>query len=280
MHNTRKKNEIISEDISDNVLFVGVGGQGIVLASDILALAAMYSGHDVKKSEIHGMSQRGGSVFAHVRFGIKVFSPVVGKHDADVIVSLEEMETLRWLDYAQSSTKFIIVKTRIQPSGAKTYPEDTVEYLKREYKEVVTLDPAELAQKVGGPKFINVAVLGALSKYLDIRAADVQRAIIKCVPEGTAGKNIASFQLWQERGIAMIFNEKQECMTGQELKNWQSYNLTALVERLYEKVPFYKSKLDDEGVKPKDIKSITDISKAAFYYQGRHEAGLSIRPAG
>ena len=175
------------------MLFVGVGGQGIVLASDILALAAVYSGYDVKKSEIHGMSQRGGSVFAHVRFGKKVFSPVVGFHRADAIVSLEEMESIRWLDYAGESARFIVVKTRITPSGAQAYPEGTEGYLKTAYKNVVAVDPEELSAKLGGQKFINVAVLGVLSKYLDVNTADIEKAILECVPAGTADKNIAAF---------------------------------------------------------------------------------------
>ena len=195
MHNTRKKNKEMKNGKPRNVLFVGVGGQGVVLASDILALAALYSGYDVKKSEVHGMSQRGGSVFAHVRFGKKVFSPVIGKRGADIIVSLEEMETLRWMDYANKSTKFILVKTRIMPSGTSSYPDGIQDFLKREYKDTVIIDPAELAEKLGGQKFINVAVIGVLSKYLDIKKSEIKKAVVKCVPPGTADKNTAAFDL-------------------------------------------------------------------------------------
>ncbi|HAS53817.1 MAG TPA: indolepyruvate oxidoreductase subunit beta, partial [Nitrospiraceae bacterium] len=106
-----------------NVLLVGVGGQGIVLASDVLSLAALYAGHDVKTSEIHGMSQRGGSVFSHIRFGDKVCSPVIPEGRVDILVSLEEMETLRWLSYVNSDTRILFTKTRIHPPNGAGDPE-------------------------------------------------------------------------------------------------------------------------------------------------------------
>jgi len=188
----------VKTDKPANILFVGVGGQGIVLASDILALAAMYSGYDVKKSEIHGMSQRGGSVFAHVRFGKKVYSPMVAAGEADVIVSLEEMEALRWLGYSNDSTKIILVKARIIPANAGAYPEGTEGFLRHEFRDVTALDPSELAEKLGGPKFINVAALGALSKYIDVKPADVERAIRECVPRGSAENNIEAFDFGRQ----------------------------------------------------------------------------------
>jgi len=121
MHTPGKKTE---EKLIHNVLFVGVGGQGIVLASDIMAHAAVLAGFDAKKSEIHGMSQRGGSVFSHVRFGEKVYSPMITEGSADILVSLEEMETLRWLDFANPRTQLIVVKTRILPVGTVTVRPD------------------------------------------------------------------------------------------------------------------------------------------------------------
>jgi len=117
-----------------NVLMVGVGGQGVVLASDILSLAAMNAGYDVKKSEIHGMSQRGGSIFSFVRFGEAVSSPLIAEGQADLLVSMEEMETLRWLEYLNADTKLMVSKAHILPANATEYPAGIEEDLKKNFK--------------------------------------------------------------------------------------------------------------------------------------------------
>lgn len=178
-----------------NVLMVGVGGQGIVLASDIISLAALYAGHDVKKSEIHGMSQRGGSVFSHIRFGKKVHSPVIPEAQTDILVSLEEMETLRWLAYLNSETKIILTKTRILPPNVTAYPEQIEQELKKQFKNCVTIDPALIIAKMGSAKFVNTALLGTIATRLDFSDEAWQRALQDQVPEGTYEQNKAAFAL-------------------------------------------------------------------------------------
>ena len=152
-----------------NILLVGVGGQGTILASKILTSGLMKAGYDVKMSEIHGMSQRGGSVSTQVRYGDKVYSPIVGKGSADVIVAFEEMEALRWLDHLKIGGKMVINDYRIQPVpvnlGAAEYPEGIIDHLK-EKCEVLSFKAAEVATELGNPKAMNIVLLGALVKAI------------------------------------------------------------------------------------------------------------------
>jgi len=114
-----------------NILMVGVGGQGIVTSSDILTRAAMEAGQDAKKSEIHGMSQRGGSVFSHIRFGPRISSPVIPEGGADILFSLEQLETLRWLAYASADSTVICASAQISPAGVESYPSGVLEEIRR-----------------------------------------------------------------------------------------------------------------------------------------------------
>ena len=152
-----------------NILLVGVGGQGTILASKILTSGLMKAGYDVKMSEIHGMSQRGGSVSTQVRYGEKVYSPIVGKGSADVIVAFEEMEALRWLDHLKIGGKMVINDYRIQPVpvnlGVAEYPEGIIDHLK-EKCEVLAFKAADVATELGNPKAMNVVLLGALVKSM------------------------------------------------------------------------------------------------------------------
>jgi len=185
-----------------NILMVGVGGQGIILASDILTLAAMYCGYDAKKSEIHGMSQRGGAVFSHIRFGKRVYSPLISEGEADILFSLEEMETLRWLNYANTESLIITLLTRIKPAGVSLYPIGIREELKKKCDQIKFLDPEDLRKKIDNIKFFNVALLGVLSNYVDLDEKAWKRAIEEKVPKGSfegnwnaflIGKSIKSF---------------------------------------------------------------------------------------
>ncbi|MBP7553166.1 MAG: indolepyruvate oxidoreductase subunit beta [Spirochaetes bacterium] len=178
-----------------NILIVGVGGQGIILASDIVSKAAMIAGYDSKKSEIHGMSQRGGSVFSHVRYGQKVYSPVIPLGQADILVSLEEMETVRWADYCRKDTTIILTKNRIATSDQKDYPENVEEALKKTFKKIIAIDPKEIIQKIGKPKFFNVALLGAVSNYINIDESSWKKAIDDEVPAGTFDENWNAFAI-------------------------------------------------------------------------------------
>ena len=185
-----------------NVLMAGVGGQGIVLASDILSLAALYAGHDVKKSEIRGMSQRGGSVFSHIRFGDTVCSPVIREGSADIFLSLEEMETLRWLSYLKSDTRIIFTKTRIHPPNGAGYPENIEQEIRNKFKNSITIDPGRIGEKTGNVKFLNTALLGMVSRFLDFPDKAWQRSIHEQVPDGTYEQNRAAFAV----GKSLIYS--------------------------------------------------------------------------
>ena len=152
-----------------NILLVGVGGQGTILASKILTSGLMKAGYDVKMSEIHGMSQRGGSVSTQVRYGEKVYSPIVGKGSADVIVAFEEMEALRWLDHLKIGGTMVINDYQIQPVpvnlGAAEYPEGIIEHLST-ICDVKAFKAAEIATELGNPKAMNIVLLGALVKSM------------------------------------------------------------------------------------------------------------------
>ena len=178
-----------------NILMVGVGGQGIVLASDILTLVGMLSGYDVKKSEIHGMSQRGGSVFSHIRFGEKVFSPTIPAGKAHILLSLELMETLRWVPLLNTRTRLIISKTEILPTGMKDYPSGIDTWISAHCTEVTFVEPDELTQKTGNRKYTNVALLGLISTYLDFPKKAWQTGIAELVPAGTGKDNIEAFSI-------------------------------------------------------------------------------------
>lgn len=152
-----------------NILLVGVGGQGTILASKILTSGLMEAGYDVKMSEIHGMSQRGGSVSTQVRYGEEVLSPIVGKGSADVIVAFEKMEALRWLEYLKIGGKMVVNDFEINPApvnlGKAEYPEGVIEDLEKKCS-VLSVKAGELATELGNPKAMNVVLLGALVKAI------------------------------------------------------------------------------------------------------------------
>ncbi|MGA1825495.1 MAG: indolepyruvate oxidoreductase subunit beta [bacterium] len=178
-----------------NILMVGVGGQGIILSSDILTRAALNSGYDVKKSEIHGMSQRGGSVSSHIRFGEKIYSPVISRSEADFLISLEEMEILRWQKYLNYKTRILFLKNRILPFTATKYPEGIEEEVTKRYKNTIVVDPEKLKEEIGHSKFINIAIVGLLSNFLSIDEASWKESIKELVPQGTVDKNLNAFNV-------------------------------------------------------------------------------------
>ncbi len=178
-----------------NILMVGVGGQGIILASDILAAAALQAGWDAKKSEIHGMSQRGGSVFSHVRFGRKIFSPVIPEGGADVLLSLELMETLRWTAFAHAGTEFIVLNEKILPTSTESYPAGVEEEIKSLAPGAILLDPASLIEKIGDKKYLNVALCGSLAGKLTLPEEAWRAAVEGHVPRGTFEANWRAFGL-------------------------------------------------------------------------------------
>ncbi len=163
-----------------NILFVGVGGQGIILTSKVLSAALVNAGYDVKMSEVHGMAQRGGSVTTQVRYGDKVYSPLIGKGQADIIVSFEQMEAMRMLEYLKKDG-VMVVNDHTIPSmpiliGAAEYPEGIIEELKSKAKTIV-FKAADVARELGNPRTQNIVLLGALIKAIGLEDLDWNRAI-------------------------------------------------------------------------------------------------------
>ncbi len=165
-----------------NVLIVGVGGQGIILASDVLGRVAARHGYDVKKNEIHGMAQRGGSVSSHVRFGKTVCSPIIKMGEADVLLSFEQIETLRYFPYLSKTGQVILNDQKILPpavfTGQQDYPSGIREKIKEKAPKSIIVNGAEVARQIGNPKVINVVFLGVLSNFLDI-PAQTYEAVLK-----------------------------------------------------------------------------------------------------
>lgn len=175
-----------------NVLMVGVGGQGIVLASDILAEAAALAGQDVKKSEIHGMSRRGGPVFSHVRFGEKVHSAVIDEGTADVIVAMEPMELLRWAPWAHAGADACYLDQPLLPVGVESYPADLAAQIDRLFARVVCVELAAIRRSVPA-KVRNTALLGAASVFFPLAEEHLRGAVELLAPRGSADANLAAF---------------------------------------------------------------------------------------
>ncbi|MBN7773276.1 indolepyruvate oxidoreductase subunit beta [Clostridium aminobutyricum] len=180
-----------------NILLVGVGGQGTILASKILTEGLVEAGYEVKMSEIHGMSQRGGNVSTQIRYGKQVFSPIVGKGEADVIVAFEKMEALRWVEYLRPEGKMVINDFEI-PSvpilmGKVEYPQGILEELS-EKVSVIVIKAAEIAEAIGNSKTMNIVLLGALVKAMNVDGADWKKAIVNNVKKGFEEINLKAFE--------------------------------------------------------------------------------------
>ena len=150
-----------------NVLMAGVGGQGIILASEVLAKAAVLAGDEVKKSDVHGMAQRGGSVTSHVRFGKKVFSPLIPDGETDILMASEWLEGLRYLPLLKEGGRVVVNTQQIFPPavarGEQEYPADILEKIKEKDPNMIHLDCLKIAKEAGNPKTATVVLLGAMS---------------------------------------------------------------------------------------------------------------------
>jgi len=182
-----------------NILLVGVGGQGILLASEILAEAFMLAGFDVKKSEIHGMSQRGGSVVSHVRFGREVPSPTVPEGEGDILFGFELLETYRYLSLLRPGAKVVANDYRIAPPsvllGQNSYPDDLPARIRKRFPDFLLVDGIALAQEAGDVRAANTVLLGAVSKHLQIDADIWQQALTNMVPAKVLAINRKAFAL-------------------------------------------------------------------------------------
>ncbi|MDR0993868.1 MAG: indolepyruvate oxidoreductase subunit beta [Verrucomicrobiota bacterium] len=181
-----------------NVSLVGVGGQGILLTSDILALAAMNAGYDVKKSEIHGMSQRGGSVISQVRFGEKIYSPIIPDGASDVLVSFERLEALRWLHLAKPDAKVLVNNLNLAPitvSSGQQPPVADEQARLAARTGLLLLDAVSLAREAGNLRTANVALVGALATFTPIAKEHWQTALQTRVPSTFLAVNQKAFEL-------------------------------------------------------------------------------------
>jgi indolepyruvate ferredoxin oxidoreductase, beta subunit len=192
--NLKEKNMIDTK----NILIVGVGGQGVVLASNILSEAALMSGFDVKKNEAHGQSQRSGSVSSHIRYGEKVHSPVIGQGEADLILAFEELEALRWAHFLRKDGRIILNRQRIYPpsaiSGADTYPDNVVSVLRKEGIGVIDVDGTEIATQLGNPLVISTIFIGIAANFLGFSDKTWKTAIRNIVPEKNRELNLKAFE--------------------------------------------------------------------------------------
>lgn len=169
-----------------NIMIVGVGGQGTLLASRLLGNVAMRQGYDVKVSEVHGMSQRGGSVVTYVKMGEKVHSPIIEKGEADIILAFENLEALRWIDYLKKDGTLILNDQKIDPMpviiGKAKYPESIIDRLNDGGIRVIAADGLNIAKKCGNIKTINVVLIGMLAKTTNIARDVWEKALEEVIP--------------------------------------------------------------------------------------------------
>ena len=169
--------------MNTNILLCGVGGQGTLLASNLLADAAMHAGMDVKKSEIHGMAQRGGSVVSHVRFGETINAPLIRKGQADILLSFEELEALRWAPFLKPGGLVLVNRQRIVPmsvsAGDAVYPDNVLPRLTESGFALLAVDAIGKAKEVGNPKCLNVVLLGVLARKLPQIARDIWKTCLQ-----------------------------------------------------------------------------------------------------
>lgn len=182
-----------------SVMIVGVGGQGSLLASKLLGKLLTEEGYDVKVSEVHGMSQRGGSVVTYVRFGDKVYSPIIGEGEADFIVSFEKIEAARYVSCLKKDGKIVVNTQQIDPMpviiGAEEYPENILEIVKSKGIFVDEMDALSLAEKAGSSKAVNIVLMGKLAKYFDISYDKWIQTIEKVVAPKFVEMNKKAFEL-------------------------------------------------------------------------------------
>lgn len=191
-----------------NILIVGVGGQGTLLTSRILAQVAVDLGYDVKVSEIHGMAQRGGSVVSQVRYGEKIYSPIISKGDADIILAFEKLEAARWLDYLKPDGMIIINDDRVDPlpvmSGKLKYPEDIDQRIAQMVEKTLVVDASSIAIECGNVRAANVVLVGILAAAIGIPEAEVEKAIHAMVPPKALDINVKAFKQGHTIGANIV----------------------------------------------------------------------------
>ncbi|MBR1662817.1 MAG: indolepyruvate oxidoreductase subunit beta [Ruminococcus sp.] len=188
-----------------SIMIVGVGGQGSLLASRIIGNVLQSQGFDVKLSEVHGMSQRGGSVVTYVKYGDKVYSPVVQKGEADIIISFEQLEAARYVEFLKKGGHIVTSTQSIDPmpviTGAAVYPEDVIGKLKAKGIDVIAADALTLAEQAGTAKASNVVLMGVVSKKMDFDREVWIKALEECVPAKFLELNKKAFELGEQAAV-------------------------------------------------------------------------------
>jgi indolepyruvate ferredoxin oxidoreductase beta subunit len=190
-----------------SVLIAGVGGQGVILASELLALAAMEAGHDVKQGEFHGVAQRGGSVFSHVRFGERVYSPMAPRASVNYLLALEKLEALRYAHFVEPGGTVVVNDHEVEPirlADQRDYPSDAITFLQGKGFEVLALDATEQAIALGNHRAANVVLLGALAAALDIDDEVWETTLERRIPERFRELNQEAFTSGMEAAGSRI----------------------------------------------------------------------------
>jgi len=191
------------EDKTTNILVAGVGGQGVILASDIMSEVFMEFGFDVKKSEVHGMAMRGGIVTSHFRFGEKVYSPLIRQGEVDLLFAFEHLEALRWINHLRSNGKVILNDHRINPpvvnSGEMEYPKGIPEIIQSKIKEFYLVKGTEIAVQIGDARAANVVLLGAISKLFDVGEGIWLNIVLKYLPAKVHDLNRKAFSAGRDQ---------------------------------------------------------------------------------
>lgn len=187
-----------------NIMIVGVGGQGTLLASRVIGNVVLKQNYDVKVSEVHGMSQRGGSVVTYVKLGDKVYSPIIEKGEVDIIIAFEQLEALRWAEYLKEDGKLLVNEQKINPMpviiGKEKYPENIMVKLKENYKNVISLDALKIARECGNIKAVNTVLIGLLAKSIDIDKEVWIESLKEIVPQKALEVNLKAFEEGYSKG--------------------------------------------------------------------------------
>ncbi len=181
-----------------NIMIIGVGGQGTLLASRVIGNVALNREYDVKMSEVHGMAQRGGSVVTNVKIAEKVYSPIIEKQEADIILAFEKLEALRWIDYLKPDGKMIINDQQIDPIpviiGKANYPQDILNKIKSNYDNIITVDALSKAKNCGTIKAVNTVLIGIMAASLDLPKSEWLDSVKAMVPDRFIDVNIKAFE--------------------------------------------------------------------------------------
>jgi indolepyruvate ferredoxin oxidoreductase beta subunit len=191
------------DQMTTNILVAGVGGQGVILASDIMSEVFMEAGYDVKKSEVHGMAMRGGIVTSHFRFGKKVYSPLIKEGEVDILFSFEQLEGLRWINHLRPNGKIVMNDHKINPPavnlGEMEYPKAIPERIKSKFKEFYLVQGTEIASQLGDVRAANVVLLGAISKFLEVNEDLWLKTILSYLPPKVHELNRKAFSTGRDQ---------------------------------------------------------------------------------